>query len=289
MPNSSPQPSSVPTGQSSAGGRQSPCVFCLEPVTPGALVCRHCGNFIAPIQRLADAQAALDARLVVLELTLAAQASATTSAPTRSPGPEATEADGGFAAGMLPRQSRFHWPHMADNLFLGLSALLVVHWLSSTLPDGHQAFYRLAGLVVALPFGFRFEYYSRSRAAAQVLSALVFGVLGTTCIAALDYLPAVAASSADVLGVNDAVESIIAIGLSHLTGSVTARWWRRRREEEAATAGANAAAALLSASLGSNPQELKARFDALKAIMDAGPPVTAAALTAWAAVMRLLQ
>ena len=54
------------------------------------------------------------------------------------------------------------WPHMVDNLLLGLAALLAAHWLATTLPESNRAVFRLVALVVALPFGFQFERNSRS-------------------------------------------------------------------------------------------------------------------------------
>jgi hypothetical protein len=289
MPDTSPQPSSARAGQATAAGTQASCIFCLEPVNPGALVCRHCGNVIGPIQQLVGAQAALEARLSVLEATLAAPGGADAPASLRLPSPKAVPTEEIVAVGKLPGRLRFRWPHMVDNLFLGLSAILVVHWLASTLPSGHQSIYRLAGLIVAFPFGFRFEFYSQSRAAVQVLAALAFGVLATACIGTLDYLLGTNTAGAATLDAHHALASLMAIGLSHLTGSATARWWRRRSDRAAVTTNGGSAAVLLTVPLHGDPQAVKARFDALRAIMDAGPPVTAAAVTAWAAITRLLQ
>src|SRR3954469_1709596 len=278
-----PPASALPAGQPGAEESHIPCAFCLEPVKLGALVCRHCRNVLASIQQLAAAQASLEARLSALEATL------TASTSIRLPGPVGTAAEEEAAGGMLPGRSHFHWPHMADNLFLGLSAMLAIHWLASTLPSGPLGLYRLAGLVVALPFGFRFEFYSESGIAMRVLAALAFGVLATACVVALDVLLGTNDASARTPDKHYALASVMAISLSHLTGSTSAAWWQRCAIRKEAAADARTTGALLTASHPTSPQEMKARFDALRAIVDAAPPVTAAAATTWAAIIRLLQ
>jgi len=254
----------------------------------GALVCRHCGNVLAPIQQLASAQASLEARLSALETAWAAQAAVAGSTPARLAGPDGSAVEGVADGETRPGRSRFCWPHVADNLFLGLSAILAVHWLALTLPSGHPGLYRLAGLVVALPFGFRFEFYSESGIAMRVLAALAFGVLATACVVVLDVLLANYGTSAATPDGRYALASVMAISLSHLTGSTSAAWWRRYTNRKRAAAEARAAGALLTLSHSASPQELKARFEAVRAIVDAAPPITAAAAMAWAAIARLL-
>src|SRR5690348_9768145 len=113
MSESRPPTPALSAGQPSAAGSHVPCAFCLEPVRLGALVCRHCGNLLAPIQQLASAQASLEARLSALEAALAAQAAVAGSSPTRLADPDGTAAEGGADGETRPRRHRFHWPHMA--------------------------------------------------------------------------------------------------------------------------------------------------------------------------------
>jgi hypothetical protein len=56
-----------PVDSAQAIGRQ--CVFCLEGIRLGASVCPHCGSNLAPLQDLADKDAALEERLTTLERT----------------------------------------------------------------------------------------------------------------------------------------------------------------------------------------------------------------------------
>ena len=64
---------------------------------------------------------------------------------------------------------------MADNIFLGLTALLTAHWLATTLPAHDRAIFRLVALAVALPFGYRFEVNARAGITGEVLDALENG------------------------------------------------------------------------------------------------------------------
>jgi hypothetical protein len=75
---------------------------------------------------------------------------------------------------------------MADNLFLGLAALLAAHWLATTLPHANRTVFRLAALVIAMPFGFRFESYAQTGTSGRVLAALALGGLGTLVVGILD-------------------------------------------------------------------------------------------------------
>jgi hypothetical protein len=52
--------------------------------------------------------------------------------------------------------------------------LVAAHWLTTTLPVGSRLF-RLVALVVALPFGYRFERNTSSSVSEQVIAALAYG------------------------------------------------------------------------------------------------------------------
>src|SRR5690242_12416967 len=118
------------------------CPFCLEEIKAGASLCKHCGSTLSPIYRLTLAHAALEARLAALEADLATARRSLRNAGAGSE--KTTEVE------EAPRSTG--WPHMFDNLFLGLAALLIAHWLASTVPHGQQSLYRFVALGVALPF-----------------------------------------------------------------------------------------------------------------------------------------
>lgn len=267
--------SSQPVDAAPGGGRH--CVFCLEEIRPGASVCPHCGSSLAPLQRLADQNAVLEERLAALEQEMSAlqaaggRAAVEVETAAASPG-----ADPSVAAGIT-------WPHMADNIFLGLTALLAAHWLATTLPASSQAIFRLVALAVAVPFGYRFERNSRSGTAAQVLAALAFGSLGTVMIGLLDI--AIAGRVPPSLTARDIVESVTAIALSHYAGSALAHS-RKNRAERAA---AEAAAVPMSGSLiHLEPARIKSTAEAVKALYDAAAPVAAGGAALWAAFGHVL-
>jgi hypothetical protein len=130
-----------------------------------------------------------------------------------------------------PLSASFGWPHMADNLFLGLAALLAAHWLATTLPHANRMVFRLAALVIAMPFGFRFEAYARTGISGRVLAALALGGLGTLVVGILDI--ALAGGMPATVGVQDIVASVAVITLSHLAGSFFASFRRNRAERHA--------------------------------------------------------
>lgn len=264
-----------------SGAAATACPFCLEEIRVGASVCKRCGSNVAPLHQLILARVALEERLAAVETELATLRQA-------RPDPEVVIVPPPVA-GMPPR--RVGWPHMVDNLFLGLAALLAAHWLASTVPEGQQALSRLVALCVALPFGFRYEVYARAGASAQIVAALFYGVLGALLIVAVD--AAISGGFAQIGGQlhgRELVASVAAIGLSHLTGSCIA-WWSRRDERRAgaaASASRKAVSAALLMLLRTEPEKLKGRIDALHGLIESGAPVAAAAATAWAAFGRLL-
>jgi hypothetical protein len=278
--------SSMPIDAAPNGERR--CVFCLEEIRPGASVCPHCGSALAPLQRFADEHAALGERLAALEQEVAALRVAgcepvsaegvPAPAPAEPPSPSSLGAD-------------IKWPHMADNIFLGLTALLAAHWLVMTLPAGGRTIFRLVALVVALPFGFRFERNSRSGTAGQVLAALAFGSLGTLAIGLLDI--ALAGHGAPPPTAQDIVASVAAIALSHYAGTALA-YSRQMRTERAATEAAARIAA--SRATGSTmgplvhiePARIKGTAEAVKALYDAAAPLAAGAAALWAAFGHIL-
>jgi hypothetical protein len=205
-------------------GAMTSCVFCLEDIRPGASVCPHCGGVLAPFQRLLVDRAALETRLATLEQEVAALRTLLTEAPAPA---EAASSD----APTQPQAAAFGLPHMADNLFLGLTALLAAHWLATTLPHANRMVYRLAALAIAMPFGFRFETYARSGIAGRVLAALALGGLGTLVVGILDM--ALAHGVPAGVDVQDVVASVAVIALSHLAGSFFASFHRNRAEQKA--------------------------------------------------------
>lgn len=279
--------SSQPFDAVPSGGRR--CVFCLEEIRPGASVCPHCGSNLAPLQRFADEYAALGERLATLEQQVAAlrQAGREQASAEGVPVPPPTESPPPSLGAEMALGAEIKWPHMADNIFLGLTALLAAHWLATTLPAGGRTVFRLVALVVALPFGFRFERNSRSGTASQVLAALAFGSLGTLAIGVLDI--ALAAHSAPPPTAQDIIASVAAIALSHYAGSALAHS-RRLRAERATT---EAATPPIAASLARNgatgslmhiePTQIKSMAETVKALYDAAAPLAAAAAALWAA------
>jgi hypothetical protein len=154
----------------------------MEEIRAGATTCPHCRSNLVPLQNFADKYLELEARLAALEQelvtlrTVHAEHIADTEATTLQPAELAA----------IPSRPDIKWPHMADNIFLGLVALLAAHWLATTLPGSNRAVYRLIALIVAMPFGFRFEHHARSGPTGQVLAALAFGSIGTLAIGTLD-------------------------------------------------------------------------------------------------------
>ena len=180
---------------------------------------------------------------------------------------------------------------MVDNIFLGLTALLAAHWLATTLPASNRAVFRLVGLVVALPFGFRFERYSRSGTAVQVLAALAFGSLGTLAIGLLDL--AVGGRGAPTATAEDIVAFLVTIALSHYAGSALVHFRQARAERRMA----GASTALLAGppaagGVGSlmhiEPARIKSTAEAVKALYDAAAPLAAGAAALWAAFGHIL-
>lgn len=248
------------------------CPFCLEAIKPGAPVCRHCRSNLAPLHALLSARANLEARVVLLETQL-------TGLQARVVIPEAADA---VPATAPPHH--FGWPHMVDNLFLGLAALLAAHWLASTMPGPHQALYRLVALGVSLPFGFRYEIHAKAGAAGQVLAAGAFGIIGTGLILTLDA----------VLGLppqrqgSVIAASVALIGLAHLTGSGLARLSRRgERRIGSGTVHLGLSAALVML-VKTEPEKIKGRVDALQGIFESSAPLIAGAAAAWAAFGKVL-
>jgi hypothetical protein len=274
--------SSQPIDTAPSGGRR--CVFCLEEIRPGASVCPHCGSALAPLQRFADEHAALGERLAALEQEVAA---------LRVSGREQVSLEGASAPAPAEPPSpslgaEIKWPHMADNIFLGLTALLAAHWLATTLPAGGRTVFRLVALVVALPFGFRFEHNSRSGTAGQVLAALVFGCLGTLAIEVLDI--ALAGHGAPPPTAPDIVASVAAIALSHYAGTALAysRQIRTERAAAARIAASRASGSTTGPLVHIEPARIKNTAEAVKALYDAAAPLAAGAAALWAAFGHIL-
>jgi len=278
--------SSRPSIPAAATGRRQ-CVFCCEDIRPGAVVCPHCGGNLAPLQALADKHAALEERLAALEQEVAAHRDAAVrqSATEKPAVPVPSQSQ---SAGL---GANLRWPHMADNIFLGLAVLLAAHWLATTLPAGNRTVFRLVALAVALPFGFRFQVNARPGTAGAVIAALAFGCLGTIAIGVLD--AASGGRAVPPIKPEDIVASLATIALSHYAGSALAHFRQARGERQAA---ASAAGARAVTSVGDDsgalvllePARIKTTAETLKAITDAATPLVAATAALWAALGHLL-
>jgi hypothetical protein len=270
---------SSPQWVAATSGTKRQCVFCREEIRLGASVCPYCGSNLAPLQNLADEHAAFAQRLATLEQQVAA---------LREIGVEKTPVDEATHAAPIERdalalETVISWPHMADNIFLGLVTLLVAHWLATTLPGGNRTVYRLVALVVALPFGFRFERHARSGTSGQVLAALAFGSVGTLCIGVLDI--ALLGHTPPSLTAQDIVGSVAAIALSHYAGSALAHVRRKRAEHAKIIAQTEKQIAALTYM---EPTRIKSTAEAVKALYDAAAPLAAGAAALWAAFGHIL-
>jgi hypothetical protein len=242
-------------------------VFCQEDIRPGASVCPHCGSPLAPLQDFADRQAELERRLAVLEEAMAAQPAAVAANSNPSPAVE-----------QPPLTAGIRWPHMVDNIFLGLAVLVTAHWLATTLPSGSRTWFRLVALIVALPFGFRFERHSKASTSSQVVAALAFGSLGTLLIGVLDLT--VAGHGAPTPTPQDIIASVATITLSHFAGSA---WAYFRQSRTAGTGAVAAGSPSVPNSRHIQPAEIKGTAEAIKAMYDAAAPIAAGAAALWAA------
>jgi hypothetical protein len=277
-------PRSVPQPVASAQSEQRQCVFCLEEIRPGASVCPHCGSNLAPLQGLADRQATLEGRVAGLEVELAAlRTTATETPPASDPAVPALP-----EPAVLPLQTEIGWPHMVDNLVLGLAALLAAHWLATMLPGSSRTIFRLAGLMVALPFGLRFQRYSRSGIAVRVLAALVFGAFGTLINGVLDI--ALAGHSQPFPTIRDIIASVAAITLSHFAGSSLASMHQQRTDRASKAAARIGAATTGGGATGMHIEaaRIKSTADTVKALTDAMMPLAAGAAALWAALGHIL-
>jgi hypothetical protein len=255
------------------------CVFCKEDIRQGASVCPHCGSNLAPLQSLADRAAVLEERLTALEQELAVMNAAM---------PERSEMQAAEITQPEPSGVDLKWPHMADNLLLRLATLLAAHWLATTLPGSNRTLFRLVALIVALPFGFRFECNARSGLTGQVIAAFAFGCLGAVAIGVLDI--ALAGHPPPSLTAQDIVASVAAIALSHYTGSALAYARQRRAARAASDLGTAAASGTgkARALLHLEPARIKTTADAVKALTDAVAPLVTGAAALWAAFYHFL-
>jgi hypothetical protein len=248
------------------------CVFCCEEIHPSASICPHCTSNLVPLQRLSDERAALEERVAVLEqslaeLQLAQSASAESIPPSIAAVVEAVPSPA----------SVINWPHMAENVFLGLVVLVAAHWLATTLPVSSRPLFRLVALVVALPFGYRFERYTRSTVSEQVIAALAYGCVGTLALGLLDM--ALGELTPHLLRAPDIVATVAAISLSHFAGSGLAQARRGCAERAASVAAARSSGLLphLQAA------QIKSTADTVKSVYEALTPVAAGGAAVWAA------
>jgi len=255
------------TGVAIRGTRR--CVFCCEEIHPSASICPHCTSNLVPLQRLSDEQAMLEERVVVLEQSLPHLRLAQSSSPS--------SITAGTESVPLPPLSGMNWPHMAENIFLGMVVLVAAHWLATSLPVGSRPLFRLVALVVALPFGYRFERYSRSRVSEQVIAALGYGSVGALALGLLDM--ALGELTPHSLSAPDIVATVVAISLSHFAGSALAQA-RRARADRAANAAAAGSTGLLPHL---QAAQIKSTADTVKAVYEALTPVAAGGAAVWAA------
>ena len=244
------------------------CVFCCEEIHPSASICPHCTSNLVPLQRLSDERAALEERVAVLEQSLADLQLVQSSSPS--------SITAGAEAVPLPA-SGIDWPHMAENIFLGMVVLVAAHWLATTLPVGSRQLFRLVALVVALPFGYRFERHTRSGVSEQVIAALAYGSGGTLALGLLDM--ALGELTPHSLSAPDIVATVAVISLSHFAGSALAQA-RRGRADRAANAAAARSTGLLPHL---QAAQIKSTADTVKAVYEALTPVAAGGAAVWAA------
>ena len=253
------------------------CVFCREEIQPSASLCPHCRSNLVPLQRLADEGAALEERVAMLEQAVATLRLANSAPPERESSAVAASADAD-----PPMILAIKWPHMADNIFLGLVALIAAHWLAASLPADKRTVFGLVALVVALPFGYRFERNSRSDVAVQVIAALAYGSLGTMALGLLDM--AVADLTPRSLSAPRIVASVAAIALSHFAGSALAQARQSRADRAASIAAARSSDLLphLEAA------QIKTTAETVKALYEAAAPIVAGIAAVWAAFNHIL-
>ncbi len=262
---SSPQPANLPQSGTTH------CVYCREEIHAAASVCPHCRSNLVPLQRMSDDRAALEARVVVLEQSVATLLAPSEDADSRAPAIVA----GAEAAAR--QSSGIGWPHMVDNIFLGLVALVAAHWLATTLPTSSRTLFRLVALIVALPFGYRFERNSRSGAVVQVIAALGYGSFGTVALGLLDM--AIGSLTPQSLSAPDIASTFAAIALSHFAGSALAHAQQARADRAA-----SAAAARISGQLPHlEAAGIKRTAETIKAVYEAATPIAAGAAAIWAA------
>jgi hypothetical protein len=252
-------------------------VFCCEEIQPSASLCPHCRSNLVPLQLLSDECAVLKGRVAALEQTVATLQQAYPADPATMASTVAN-----IPNSAPPAISGVKWPHMADNIFLGLVALLAAHWLVTSLPAGSRPVFRLVALVVALPFGYRFESNSRSGEAVRVVAALAFGSLGTMALGLLDM--AIGNVTPRSLSAPDIVASVAAIALSHFAGSALAQV-RQRRADRAANVTAALAGDLLPHL---EAARIKTTAETVKALYEAAAPIAAASAAIWAAFNHIL-
>jgi hypothetical protein len=219
------------------------------------------------LQEFADRQAAMERRLAALEEAIA----------VRSAEDCVKSTDAAANATGSPRYAEIRWPHMADNIFLGLTVLIAAHWLATTLPAGGRSWFRLVALIVALPFGFRFERHARAGTSGQVLAALAFGSIGTLAIGVLDLV--LAGHGAPPPTPQDVIASVATIALSHFAGSAWAHF-RQVRDDGAAGAAPGVVTHPLAYI---QTAQIKGTAEAIKALYDAAAPIAAGAAALWAA------
>lgn len=256
------------------------CVFCLEEVRQGASVCPHCGSNLAPLQSFADKNAALEQRLSTLEHLVAELQSARADLALEDAAAEESD--------VVVVHAGMRWPHMFDNIVLGLLTLLATHWLTTLLPVDSSAVFRLVGLIVALPFGYRFEWNSRSDTSIQIIAAVAFGSLGTISNGVLDL--ALAGHRTPLFTATNVAMSVAAITLSHYAGSALAAMRPRHSTSasggapwqcKAALSGGPARVATLQMI---EPARIKTAADVIKALSDAAVPIMAGVAALWAAI-----
>jgi hypothetical protein len=228
----------------SADGADAPetldCPFCLEPIRPNALVCRHCGRDVAIPMPLLLAQRAQAGLIEALQRDLAALRAELASRPTTGAAPDPAPAP----AGPLPPVGAPSRPPLAP-LGLGLAVsfvlVLAAHWFLVIRAD--VATVVLRAVCIALPFAVAVCVPALGRTALRPLlgGTILLGLGAVLAMSAVvghqDGTPVLPRTGRDLF---EMAEFAASIGLSFLAGALILQALERFRARQRAALAAGA-------------------------------------------------